>query len=86
MPVSFSETEIRVCIGTLTQNRMTVAHMWFDETIVEADTTEDQSGIAHDKGSRTWLALGRIGGLCNRAEFKGGQDGVNILKYTLFLL
>ena len=30
--------------GTLTQNRMTVAHMWFDNTIVEADTTEDQSG------------------------------------------
>ena len=30
--------------GTLTQNRMTVAHMWFDNQIVEADTTEDQSG------------------------------------------
>lgn len=29
--------------GTLTQNRMTVAHMWFDNRIVEADTTEDQS-------------------------------------------
>ena len=30
--------------GTLTQNRMTVAHMWFDNHIIEADTTEDQSG------------------------------------------
>merc|ERR1712209_363112 len=30
--------------GTLTQNRMTVAHMWFDNKIVEADTSEDQSG------------------------------------------
>ena len=29
--------------GTLTQNRMTVAHMWFDDHIVEADTSEDQS-------------------------------------------
>ena len=29
--------------GTLTQNRMTVAHMWFDEKIIVADTTEDQS-------------------------------------------
>ncbi|RMX45475.1 hypothetical protein pdam_00019733, partial [Pocillopora damicornis] len=28
--------------GTLTQNRMTVAHMWFDDKIFEADTTEDQ--------------------------------------------
>jgi len=66
--------------GTLTQNRMTVAHMWFDNTIVEADTTEDQSGIAHDKASKTWMALSRIGGLCNRAEFKGNQDDVAILK------
>lgn len=29
--------------GTLTQNRMTVAHMWYDNQIHEADTTEDQS-------------------------------------------
>merc|ERR1712168_1085637 len=66
--------------GTLTQNRMTVAHMWFDSTIIEADTTEDQSGIAHDKASKTWMALSRIGGLCNRAEFKGNQEDVPILK------
>lgn len=32
--------------GTLTQNRMTVAHMWFDNQIHEADTTENQSGEA----------------------------------------
>jgi len=31
--------------GTLTQNRMTVAHMWFDDQIIEADTTEDQRGM-----------------------------------------
>ena len=66
--------------GTLTQNRMTVSHMWFDNTIIEADTTEDQSGIAHDKASSTWMALARIGGLCNRAEFKGNQEDVQILK------
>lgn len=30
--------------GTLTQNRLTVAHMWFDNQIFEADTTENQSG------------------------------------------
>lgn len=66
--------------GTLTQNRMTVAHMWFDNTIVEADTTEDQSGTAHDKGSATWQALSRIGGLCNRAEFRTGQENLPILR------
>jgi sodium/potassium-transporting ATPase subunit alpha len=31
--------------GTLTQNRMTVAHMWFDNRIVEADTSENQQSI-----------------------------------------
>ena len=61
--------------GTLTQNRMTVAHMWFDRLTIQADTTEDQSGIAHDKGSKTWKALAKIGALCNRAEFRGEQRG-----------
>ena len=30
--------------GTLTQNRMTVAHMWFDGQIFQADTTATQKG------------------------------------------
>ena len=68
--------------GTLTQNRMTVAHMWLDDTIVEVDTTENQTGIAHDKASKTWTALGRVGGLCNRAVFKGNQEDKPILKYV----
>ncbi|XP_013868866.1 sodium/potassium-transporting ATPase subunit alpha-3b [Austrofundulus limnaeus] len=66
--------------GTLTQNRMTVAHMWFDNQIHEADTTEDQSGASFDKSSVTWQALSRIAALCNRAQFKAGQDSVAILK------
>ncbi|XP_058136331.1 sodium/potassium-transporting ATPase subunit alpha-3 [Dasypus novemcinctus] len=66
--------------GTLTQNRMTVAHMWFDNQIHEADTTEDQSGTSFDKSSHTWVALSHIAGLCNRAVFKGGQDNVPVLK------
>lgn len=59
--------------GTLTQNRMTVSHMWFDDMVVDADTTENQTGTAHDKTSPTWEALSRIGGLCNRAEFRPEQ-------------
>jgi len=66
--------------GTLTQNRMTVAHMWFDNKIVEADTSEDQSGSAFDKSAPGWKTLERVAMLCNRAEFKGGQDSVSILK------
>ncbi|MBN3275311.1 AT1A1 ATPase, partial [Polyodon spathula] len=66
--------------GTLTQNRMTVAHMWFDNQIHEADTTEDQSGATFDKSSSTWAALARVAGLCNRAVFQAGQESVPILK------
>merc|ERR1711936_586100 len=66
--------------GTLTQNRMTVAHAWFDNKIVEADTTEDQSGTGLDKSAPGWLLLKRVAALCNRAEFKSGQDQVAVLK------
>merc|ERR1712165_345860 len=66
--------------GTLTQNRMTVAHMWFDDQIHEADTSEDQSGTSVYKTMSTWPYLERIAVLCNRAEFKPGQSGINILK------
>merc|ERR1711962_586403 len=62
--------------GTLTQNRITVAHMWFDDKIHEADTTEDQSGSdINYKDDKTWRNLGRIAALCNRAVFLAGQDG-----------
>ncbi|XP_065598187.1 sodium/potassium-transporting ATPase subunit alpha-1 [Cyrtonyx montezumae] len=66
--------------GTLTQNRMTVAHMWFDNQIHEADTTENQSGASFDKSSATWTALSRVAGLCNRAVFQANQENVPILK------
>merc|ERR1711994_232963 len=66
--------------GTLTQNRMTVAHMWFDNKIVEADTTEDQSGAAKFKDEDGWKKLFRVAALCNRAEFKAGQQETAILK------
>ncbi|XP_031438332.1 sodium/potassium-transporting ATPase subunit alpha-1b [Clupea harengus] len=66
--------------GTLTQNRMTVAHMWFDNQIHEADTTENQTGTAFDRSSSTWSSLARIAGLCNRAVFLAEQTDVPILK------
>ena len=66
--------------GTLTQNRMTVAHMWFDNQIVEADTTEDQTGCGFNKNSNGWKMLERCAMLCNRSEFKPNQENVPILK------
>ena len=49
-----SSNEIAVAAGTLTQNRMTVAHMWYDGEIVETDTSEDQSGKAVSKDNETF--------------------------------
>ncbi|XP_072281762.1 potassium-transporting ATPase alpha chain 2-like [Pyxicephalus adspersus] len=69
--------------GTLTQNRMTVAHMWFDKIIHNADTSEDGTGEMFDQSSPTWQALGRIATLCNRAEFCSGQEDVPISKKTV---
>uniref|UniRef100_A0A3P8RJJ7 Sodium/potassium-transporting ATPase subunit alpha n=1 Tax=Amphiprion percula TaxID=161767 RepID=A0A3P8RJJ7_AMPPE len=66
--------------GTLTQNRMTVAHLWFDNQIHAADTTEDQSGQSFDQSSETWRLLARIASLCNRAIFRPDQEGVPIPK------
>merc|ERR1712012_758226 len=66
--------------GTLTQNRMTVAHMWFDNKIHEADTSEDQSGSPAFKNGAGWKPLERCAALCNRAEFKSGQSGTPVLK------
>uniref|UniRef100_A0AAY4C6D8 Sodium/potassium-transporting ATPase subunit alpha n=1 Tax=Denticeps clupeoides TaxID=299321 RepID=A0AAY4C6D8_9TELE len=66
--------------GTLTQNRMTVAHMWFDNQIHEADTTENQSGTSFDRSSATWASLARVAGLCNRAVFLAEQSDIPILK------
>merc|ERR1712155_439529 len=54
--------------------------MWFDNKIVEADTSEDQSGSAFDKNAPGWKTLERVACLCNRAEFKGGQNEIPILK------
>uniref|UniRef100_A0A671PBH2 Sodium/potassium-transporting ATPase subunit alpha n=1 Tax=Sinocyclocheilus anshuiensis TaxID=1608454 RepID=A0A671PBH2_9TELE len=66
--------------GTLTQNRMTVAHMWFDSHIHIADTTENQTGTSFDKSSATWAALARVAGLCNRAVFQSNQNHLPVLK------
>uniref|UniRef100_A0A8C5TDH3 ATPase Na+/K+ transporting subunit alpha 2 n=1 Tax=Malurus cyaneus samueli TaxID=2593467 RepID=A0A8C5TDH3_9PASS len=55
--------------GTLTQNRMTVAHMWFDNQIHEADNQP------RNPASPQWAALARIAGLCNRAVFNRDTAG-----------
>ncbi|OAF67883.1 hypothetical protein A3Q56_04371 [Intoshia linei] len=69
--------------GTLTQNRMTCRHLWFDDQTVNIDVSEDQSGKPFDKTSKTWVSVSRIAALCNKAEFKPGQEDVPILSRTV---
>ncbi|CAJ0581989.1 unnamed protein product, partial [Mesorhabditis spiculigera] len=66
--------------GTLTQNRMTVAHMWYDQKIYDCDTTENQSGTQKKNTGPTADALVRIAALCSRADFKPGQPQVPVLR------
>ncbi|VDD83150.1 unnamed protein product [Mesocestoides corti] len=66
--------------GTLTQNRMTVAHLWFDNKIYEADTSDDQSCATYNRDSSTWMALSRVAMLCNHAEFKPGEESNPVLQ------
>merc|ERR1712214_23411 len=67
--------------GTLTQNRMTVAHMWFDDEIHDCDTSEDQSGTSNYKNKPGYKPLEVVAALCNRAEFK--QDAKNMANPVL---
>jgi sodium/potassium-transporting ATPase subunit alpha len=36
---------------------MTVAHMWYNNNIVEADTTENQTGAAYDVDNEGFKVL-----------------------------
>ncbi|CAD5215636.1 unnamed protein product [Bursaphelenchus okinawaensis] len=64
--------------GTLTQNRMTVAHVWYNDEIRACDTNENYSQAEKRTKSDTEVNLLRVASLCNRAEFKPDQDNVPI--------
>lgn len=66
--------------GTLTQNKMSVAHMWFNNEIAEADTSEFYSGQSFDNDDLGFKALATVACLCSRANFKPGQENIPIIK------
>ncbi|XP_054161209.1 sodium/potassium-transporting ATPase subunit alpha-3-like [Oppia nitens] len=67
--------------GTLTQNKMTVSHLWCNNTIIDADNLiGHQDGTKVDMDSPAWKALVRVCCLCSRAEFTAGQSKVSPLK------
>lgn len=54
--------------GTLTQNLMTVSHLWFDKEMFEVGISDD--GYVYDiKQDKTFQALSRVAMLCSVAEF-----------------
>ncbi|GAU93801.1 hypothetical protein RvY_05685 [Ramazzottius varieornatus] len=66
--------------GTLTQNRMTVSHLWYDNEIITADTSENRTGSELNITSESLQALLRVVTLCNRAVFKAGQENLPVVK------
>ncbi|ESO10963.1 hypothetical protein HELRODRAFT_156333 [Helobdella robusta] len=66
--------------GTLTQNRMTVSHMWLDDTFFQIDLTKSNDALRSPKLSRSWNEYSRVGMLCSRAEFKRGQENIEVMK------
>lgn len=66
--------------GTLTENRMTVAHVWYDNQLHRTDTSEEQNAATYDANAESFQSLVKVAGLCNRAVFKEDQKDVPILK------
>ncbi|PAA67335.1 hypothetical protein BOX15_Mlig006173g1 [Macrostomum lignano] len=67
--------------GTLTQNRMTVAHLWYSGKVYNVDTTENQSGSQKfDVSDVTCSALFRVAMLCSRAKFEANQESHPVLR------
>jgi len=61
--------------STLTQGRMTVAHAWLDNKIQDCPILFDDE---EEKCASSWKMLERAAVLCNNAEFKPGQAGMQI--------
>ena len=66
--------------GTLTSNRLTVAHLWFDNQIGEIDTAApDSPTVTFDTDNHSWKNLARVSILCNSAEFAAGSEGAPVM-------
>ena len=56
------------------------AHLWIDNEICDVDTSEDQSGKSDYKTKPGWGPLETVASLCNRAEFRKGEESKPVLK------
>ena len=60
--------------GTLTQNKMTVSHLWFNNRIVSADNSKQE----FSKDETGFKILTRVATLCSRAKFLPDQESLPI--------
>ena len=69
--------------GTLTSNKLTVAHVWVDNQIGEIDTSADENpGVSFDTGSHSWKNMARVAVLCNGSQFKDDAGLPVMLRQT----
>lgn len=64
--------------GTITQNKMTVCHLWFNKTKFIADNASEQNLAKSYKLSGGFKALTRCAALCSRAEFLPDQIDIPV--------
>ena len=62
--------------GTLTQNKMTVAHIWYSNETYNAETILKKKQIK--KNLHFWEPLLRNAGICSKSEFLPNQDKVPV--------
>eukprot|EP01135_Chromosphaera_perkinsii_P003737 Nk52_evm55s252 gene=Nk52_evmTU55s252 len=63
--------------GTLTQNRMTVSHMFYDLHIKTSDPVADGS---YEPDSATFQELYSVAALCSRSDFEADQEHVPVME------
>eukprot|EP00731_Ephydatia_muelleri_P011699 Em0006g593a len=66
--------------GTLTENKMSVAHLWYNMQMHDAIRADngDISMAAQRSASKGWEALTRVMCLCSRAVFEENQDHIAV--------
>ena len=66
--------------GTLTSNKLTVAHVWVDNHIGEIDTSAmENPQVSFDTNSHGWknMAIGAV--LCNQSQFREADTNVPVM-------
>jgi len=69
--------------GTLTANKLTVAHVWLDNQIGEIDTSAQESPpVSFETSSHSWKNMARVAILCNSAQFNEDKSVPVMLRST----